>query len=360
MLNILIPLAGESTFITSKSHAFPKILHDIGGKLLIERAAAPFVNLEQDKKIVIAVPKKQTVIYKLDKVLGLLDDSVEICEVNSDTRGAACSALLAIESLELDSPLVVSSFEQVLDVNLSNYLQEFVRKDAKAGVLTFESIHPKWSYVKSDAKGVVTQAAEKIPISNRAIAGLYYFKTARLFVESVKDMIRKDVTHNGTFYISNALNEVILNDGLVYAIPIDGSTYFHISDEHALDVYEQEIAKNGMGLMSKISARSQEYIKAFDSKDIGCIANLFSDEFLLKDPSVNLRGRNSAVAYVRELFNSADQLRFSEIRTLVDGKRSVIEFELEIDGCHYLGTDVILWSDDYKMVSMDAYLYETK
>ena len=56
MLNILVPLAGKGTFDITKNNAFPKILHDVEGRLLIERAAEPFINLEQDKKIIIAIP----------------------------------------------------------------------------------------------------------------------------------------------------------------------------------------------------------------------------------------------------------------------------------------------------------------
>jgi CTP:phosphocholine cytidylyltransferase-like protein len=51
MINILIPLAGKGTFNTDITNAFPKILSDIGGQLLIERAAKPFITMDVAKKI---------------------------------------------------------------------------------------------------------------------------------------------------------------------------------------------------------------------------------------------------------------------------------------------------------------------
>ena len=196
-LNILIPMAGKSTFDVTNSNAFPKVLTDVNGKLLIERSSEAFTSLPYDKRIIVAVPKNQISDYKLDKVLPLLDESIEICAINDETQGAVCSAMLAIEHLDLDEPLIISSFEQVLDLDLAPFIDKFINNDVDAGVLTFESIHPKWSFVKTDGNGVVSQAAEKYPISKHAIAGLYFFKNSRIFIEAAKNMIRNDVMYNG-------------------------------------------------------------------------------------------------------------------------------------------------------------------
>ena len=50
MLNVLIPLSGKNTFKINEGNSFPRILNEVNGKLLIERAAEPFVNLSLDKK----------------------------------------------------------------------------------------------------------------------------------------------------------------------------------------------------------------------------------------------------------------------------------------------------------------------
>lgn len=49
MLNILIPLSGMNTFETSPINAFPRILNEINGKLLVERAAKPLITLGLEK-----------------------------------------------------------------------------------------------------------------------------------------------------------------------------------------------------------------------------------------------------------------------------------------------------------------------
>lgn len=360
MLNILIPMAGKGTFEVSSTRSFPKVLTDINGKLLIERASKPFINLHHQKKIITALPESEIKDYKLDKILTLLDDSIQICPVNHQARGAVCSALLAIEYLDLDAPIILSSFEQVLDLDLNPFVDEFINSEVDAGILTFEGIHPKWSYVTLTNDNFVTQAAEKIPISRNAIAGFYYFRTAALFIESAKDMIRNDVTYNELFYISHALNEVILKDGKVLALPIDESKYFHIHDEHSLDSFEEQVTKITMKNNQTLHSQTQAYVDAFNQKNLDKVATFFADSFSLTDPAVSITGKNKVVAYISELFETNSDLRFESKSITVDSQRTVIEFELTLGESTFIGTDVINWNNDNKMVSMAAYLYEKK
>jgi len=351
-------MAGKNTFDVTNNNAFPKVLTDVNGKLLIERSSEPFTSLPYNKKIIVAVPKNKISVYKLDKVLPLLDESIEVCAINDETQGAVCSAMLAIEHLDLNEPLIISSFEQVLDVDLVPFIDDFINNDADAGVLTFESIHPKWSFVKKDDDGIVSQAAEKIPISKYAIAGFYFFKNANIFIEAAKKMIRNDVMYNGMFYISHTLNEVILNEGKVIGIPIDKSKYFHIHDEHSLESYGEQLNSVSSDINQSLYNRTLDYIKAFDSCSIELVAEFFSKNFVLNDPSVNIVGKDKVVKYIAELFENNTNLKFTSNNILVDRQRSVIEFELTIDDVQLIGTDVIFWGNDNKMVSMSAYLHE--
>ena len=359
MINILIPLAGKNTFKINEISTFPRVLNEVDGKLLIERAVEPFINLRMDKKITVAMPEKEAEKYQLNKVIPLLGPNIYTCPINGNTQGAACSALLAIESLNLDMPLVISSFEQVLELDLTPYIEKFIQEDVDAGVLTFEAIHPKWSFVKTDAQGYVTQAAEKMPISKQAIAGVYFFKTANCFIEAAKSMIRKDVKTNNSFYIAPSLNEIILQEGVVKAIEIDKSKYFHINDDHSLDVFENNIFDNKEQKKKKIKKKTKLYIDAFSGKNINKIEELMSVNFSLTDPNTKITGRKEVLEYLNKIFNKSNELHFLEKNIFItDDDQSIIEFTLKIDNQIFIGTDVIYWSKTQEMTSMDAYLYE--
>lgn len=359
MLNILIPLSGKNSFEVSSLNAFPRILTEVEGKLLIERAAEPFKQLEIKKKVTVAVPQKEVEKYQLGKVVSLLGEDFQTCVINGNTQGAACSALLAIETFELDDPLIIASFEQVLDIDISPLIQTFIDEEVDAGVLTFESIHPKWSYVKTDELGYVTQAAEKMPISKQAVAGLYYFKTASSFVEAAKSMIKKDVKTNDNFFISPTLNEIILNKGIVKSIPIDKDKYFHINDEHALDYFEDRISEKKENLKDRLFQKTKAYVEAFNGKDIEQVSDYFSSSFELYDPKVKCTGKINAVEYVSGIFGATETLSFVANNIFVTSElESVIEFSLTIDGKNFAGVDIIEWDRNLLMLSMRAYLYE--
>jgi len=360
MLNILIPMAGKDTFSISEQNAYPKILSDVEGKLLIERAAMPFINIKADKKITVTILEKQINDYKLDKVIPLLDASLEVFPLSGETQGAACSCLLAIEKLELDSPLIISSFEQVLDVDVEYYLDIFLSENVDAGVLTFDAIHPKWSYVKTDINNYVIQAAEKLPISKNAIAGFYFYKTARLFIEAIQNMIRNSVKHNNLFYISPSLNEVILREGKVLALPIPKNKYFHIQDEHALTAFEEKVTAEKKNFHNLILQSTEEYVTQFDNKSITGIAKIFSPEFHLTDPSVSIKGKQEVISYITEIFSEHVELNFVAKNIIVDNKTSLIEFTLKLGDTLLVGTDVIYWNEQAKMIAMNAYLHEVK
>ncbi|MCG6305580.1 hypothetical protein K6U21_15580 [Vibrio vulnificus] len=356
-INILIPLAGKNTFQTNDKISFPRILNEINGKLLIEYAAKPFIDLEIEKTLTIAIPKKESDKYQLSKIVPLLGDGIKVCTINGNTKGAACSALLAIESLDLDSPLIISSFEQVLGFSIGKHINSFIEENVDAGVLTFEAIHPKWSFVKTDSNGYVVQAAEKMPISKRAIAGLYYFKTARLFIESAKSMIRKDIKTNDSFFISPTLNEIILKEGIVKSINIDKEKYFHINDDHSLDTFELFVTKDK--LKSKILDKTMGYVSSFNNRNISEVVSYFSEHFKLTDPSVRLNGRNEVQLYIDNIFNTFDDVRFVSNRiSVTDDNISIIEFVLNLGSKEFLGVDVIKWDESLQMIEMNAFLYE--
>ena len=59
-------------------------------------------------------------------------------------------------------------------------------------MVTFRSLHPRYSYMLVDDNGLIVEAAEKRPISRHATAGFYWYRRGADFVQSAQDMIRKD------------------------------------------------------------------------------------------------------------------------------------------------------------------------
>jgi dTDP-glucose pyrophosphorylase len=105
----------------------------------------------------------------------------------------------------------VANGDQVLNTSLQPFYQACRQPGIDGCILTFTATHPRWSFVKTDASGIVTAVAEKRPISKQATVGLYYFRRARDLVASAERMIVKGLTTGGQFFVAPTYNEMILD-----------------------------------------------------------------------------------------------------------------------------------------------------
>ncbi|BDC78590.1 MULTISPECIES: glycosyltransferase family 2 protein [Pseudomonadaceae] len=163
--------------------------------------------------------------------------------VQGETKGAACTALLAAGEIDNDDELVILSTSELLDVSLPDVVESFRENGDDAGVVIFKSVHPRYSFVRLTPANKVVEAAEKNPITPHAIAGMYWFKTGALFVAAVKNMIRKDAKVNDSFYIAPALNELVLLHKQIGSFRIDQSQYHPLKTLGQIHAHSQGAAR---------------------------------------------------------------------------------------------------------------------
>lgn len=207
-MNILIPMAGEGSRFAKEGYTFPKPLIDVDGKPMIQRVIE---NLDFDATYIFLVRKEHLEKYfgmklTLDRIT---NSKFKIVEVDSLTQGAACTALLAKDYIDNDEDLLIANSDQIIEYSSKNfrYMKNFSTVDAI--VFCFNSVHPKWSFVKTDFSGVVTDVAEKNPISDIATCGIYWYRKGSDFVKAAEQMISKNIRVNNEFYIAPVYNELI-------------------------------------------------------------------------------------------------------------------------------------------------------
>jgi dTDP-glucose pyrophosphorylase len=135
--------------------------------------------------------------------------SCRIVETEGLTEGAACTALLAKEFINSNAPLFFANSDQFVEWDSNEFMYKMQETDADGGIVTFTATHPKWSFVKVDASGLVTEVAEKNPISDIATVGYYYWKNGLDFVKYAEQMIEKNIRVNTEFYVCPVFNEAI-------------------------------------------------------------------------------------------------------------------------------------------------------
>ena len=100
-------------------------------------------------------------------------------------------------------------------------MYKFISKKADGGILTFEAIHPKWSYAKVDQNNKDLEVAEKKVISNNATVGIYYWKQGKDYVKYAKQMIKKNLRINNEFYVCPVFNEALKENKNILIDKID-------------------------------------------------------------------------------------------------------------------------------------------
>lgn len=240
MLNVVIPLGGSSQFFESSGAGYPKPLAEVLGKPMIQRVIENLNSkITEQKRFVFILREEDCHRFHLDSTVRLLagEDAV-ILKLQKETQGAACSTLLAIELIGTNDPLIIANGDQLFDISLDSYLQKFRAEDADAGCLYFDSVHPRWSYLRVE-NGQIVEAAEKRPLSRNAIAGFYYFSSGGYFVEAAKNMIRKDAHVSGQFYISPAMNEMVLENKRLCAYSVPNEAYHTFYSPQKIEEYEK-------------------------------------------------------------------------------------------------------------------------
>jgi len=205
-LNVLIPMAGAGSRFENAGYAFPKPLIEVNGKPMIQ---VVIENLNIDANYIYVVQKSHREKYNLDALLNLLTPGCKIVESDGLTKGAACTALLAKDYINNDNPLFFANSDQFIEWDSNEFMYKMQETDADGGIVSFTATHPKWSFAKVDENGLVTEVAEKNPISDIATVGYYYWKHGSDFVKYAEQMIKKDIHVNNEFYVCPVFNQAI-------------------------------------------------------------------------------------------------------------------------------------------------------
>lgn len=236
-INILVLAAGHIGF-EAENGGYPLCLSEMDGISLCERIIVNTANIE-NARYTFALREEDVERFHLDKVINHLAPGAQIVRVTNGTRGSACTALLAASQFDPNEEVLVVSANELVDTDLSVAVNSFRFRELDAGTLAFNSVHPRYSYVRLNDDGLVTEAAQQDPISRNATAGVFWFASTGAFVEAIKNLIRKDQGMSGNFYIAPAFNEIILRQGKIGVEKLDAKQYIPLKTERQLYHFEQ-------------------------------------------------------------------------------------------------------------------------
>ncbi|MFH1332211.1 MAG: sugar phosphate nucleotidyltransferase [archaeon] len=201
-MKVVIPVAGLSSRLRPTTHVTHKVLMSIAGKPIINHIIDEIEKSQKiDEVIFILGPMGEQVMDHMSKNYSFKKSYV----YQKERRGDA-HAILQTEHL-IDGPFLIvycdTAFKGKIELD-----------EACAGNLVVAETDTPERFGIIEKKEYVTRIVEKPknPPSNLALIGMYQINKHKELFEAIREIIRKDITLKGEYYLADAL-QMMVNKG---------------------------------------------------------------------------------------------------------------------------------------------------
>ncbi len=201
-------MAGLGTRFTEAGYATPKPLLPVHGQAMYRTVLANLLS-EDVASVTLVARNTFDLRQDVEALRSRTSAEVQLIEIDYITSGPADTVEIALEHLKLEDPVVTANSDQFVNCSLFEMYQQLHLEDVAGNILVMEDSDPKWSYVKLNNDGDVTQVREKQVISNLATVGIYGFESGKALRQALDWMRDADDTVNGEFYVAPAYNHLI-------------------------------------------------------------------------------------------------------------------------------------------------------
>lgn len=227
---ILMPMGGLGSRFSQQGYTTPKPLILVDGKAMFMRALDSFTQLGDDKTNLFVIRRDQIEAHAIDKQIQSILPGAKIAVLESDTRGAVETCLLAESLIDDTLPVIVADCD--IFFQSKEYVTKILSGNYDGLLLTFESVDPRYSYAEIDGSGSVVRTAEKVVISNHAILGGYYFSSGKLFKSLAHEFVDNPLPENlKEYYVSHLFNLMIERGLRIGIATIDEKHIFGTPEE---------------------------------------------------------------------------------------------------------------------------------
>lgn len=205
-MKIVVPMAGLGSRFSTQGYEDPKPLIQFLGKPMIQHVVEHVGLIELEH--IFLCQKSHIEKYKLNELFSSFLKNFKIVEVDGLTEGAACTVMLADSVLSPDDSVMLVNSDQLVHWDRDS-LDTLLNSRFGGCIYCFPGEGTKWSYVKVDLQGLVTEVAEKKQISEHATSGMYFWKKWQYFMDAAYSMIAANDRVNNEFYVAPVYNYAI-------------------------------------------------------------------------------------------------------------------------------------------------------
>jgi HAD superfamily hydrolase (TIGR01509 family) len=204
-LTVIIPMAVDETSFEKAGFTFLKPLIELNEKTIIE-CVIESLNIEAN--YIFIAKRSHNEKYNLENYLKKIVPNCKVVFVDELTNEAVEAVLLTKDYIN-NNPILIANSDQWIKWDVFDFIKNNIEKKLDASILTFTSERPKWSFVKINENLLVTEVAEKNPISDIAMVGIYWWADGNNFIKYANRMISKNIILDNKYYVCHVFNEAI-------------------------------------------------------------------------------------------------------------------------------------------------------
>lgn len=214
-MRAVIPAAGFGTRLKPHTYSLPKVLLNVGGKPILGHIVDKIISEKIQKATFIIGYMGEKIIEYINKNYKQLKaDFVE----QEELLGLGHAIYKAIPTFDDDNILIILG-DTIFDVDLKNVLSQ---KVTSLGVKEVED--PSRFGVAVCENNRIIKLIEKpqTHISKLALVGLYYIANTPLLIESLNEIINKNIRTKDEYQLTDALQLMIEKGEVITTFNVDG------------------------------------------------------------------------------------------------------------------------------------------
>ncbi len=213
-------MAGKGSRFKNQGFKLPKPFIDVDGQPMISMVIDNLKPKNIKHKFIFIALREHIEKYFLEEVIKAKIQEFDIVAVDSFTEGAAQTVLLASKLFNDEENVLIANCDQFVDINIENYLAN-IDKSSDGDIQCMYASSPKWSYIRYKGN-LVESVVEKEVISDVATTGLYWFKSGKICVRYLEELVKNNIKSKGEFYVAPSYN-LLIKDGLKITFSIVGN-----------------------------------------------------------------------------------------------------------------------------------------